>query len=86
MIEFSRIVLPITIENMRFAICLDNKGCEASLELRKIYQLSSPESNDPEGYLRIIDESGEDYLYNKKAFEVIELPQRTERKLIATLG
>jgi hypothetical protein len=65
---------------MRFAICLDNNGYEASLELRKIYQVSSPESNDPEGYIRIIDESGEDYRYNKKAFEVIELPptSRTE--------
>jgi len=71
---------------MRFAICLDNKGYEASLELRKIYQVSSPEGNDPDGYVRIIDESGEDYLYNQKAFEVIELPQRTERKLIATFS
>ncbi len=62
------------------------QGYEATLELRKIYQVSSPESNDPDGYIRIIDESGEDYLYHKKAFEVIGLPQRTERKLIATFS
>jgi hypothetical protein len=70
---------------MTFAICLDNEGKEAALELRKIYQVVTPEKNDPKGYIRIIDESGEDYLYDKRAFEIIELPARTERKLIATL-
>jgi len=70
---------------MVFAICVDNEGYEAALELRKIYQVLPPEQNDPEDYIRIIDESGEDYLYNKRAFEVVDLPQRTERKLIATL-
>ena len=52
---------------MRFAICLDNKDYEASLELRKIYQVSSPESNDPDGYIRIIDESGEDLSLQQKS-------------------
>ena len=69
---------------MTFAICLDNEGYEVSLELRKIYQVVRPEANDPKGYIRVIDESGEDYLYNAKAFETIELPSRTERKLIAS--
>lgn len=71
---------------MTFAICLDNEGYEASLELRKIYQVLPPESNDPRGYIRIIDESGEDYLYNAKAFESVQLPPRTERKVRATLA
>ena len=70
---------------MRFAICIDNEGYEASLELRKLYQVVEPEKNDPKDYLRIVDESGEDYLYYKKSFEVIDLPQRAERKLLATL-
>jgi len=70
---------------MTFAICLDNEGYEASLELRKIYQVLPPEANDPTDYVRIVDESGEDYLYAKTGFELIELPQRTERKLRATL-
>ncbi len=70
---------------MTFAICIDNEGYEAALELRKIYQVVSAEPNDPKDYVRVIDESGEDYLYHKSAFEVIDLPQRTERKLIATL-
>ena len=70
---------------MTFAICLDNEGYEASLELRKIYQVLSPEANDPKGYIRVVDESGEDYLYNAKAFEIIALPPRARSKLIATL-
>lgn len=68
-----------------FAICIDNDGYEAALELRKIYQVLPPEANDPKEYVRIIDESGEGYLYNRKAFEMIDLPQRTERKVMATL-
>jgi len=71
---------------MTFAICLDNEGYEASLELRKIYQVVPPEANDPRGYIRIVDESGEDYLYNARAFESVQLPPRTERKVRATLA
>src|SRR6185295_11245436 len=56
---------------MTFAICLDNEGYEASLELRKIYLVARPEANDPKGYIRVIDESGEDYLYVAKGFEII---------------
>ena len=70
---------------MTFAISPNNQGYEAALELRKIYQVLPPEANDPKDYVRIVDESGEDYLYVKKCFELIELPQRTERKLLATL-
>jgi len=57
--------------NMTFAICLDNEGYEASLELRKIYQVLPPETNDLKDYVRVVDESGEDYLYQKKGFELI---------------
>ena len=70
---------------MTFAVCLDNEGYEASLDLRKIYRVLPPDSNDPKGYIRVIDESGEDYLYGAKGFEIIELPPRVERKLAATL-
>jgi hypothetical protein len=71
---------------MTFAICLDNEGYEAALELRKLYMVAPPEANDPKGYLRIIDESGEDYLYTAAGFEILELPPRIERKLVASLG
>jgi hypothetical protein len=71
---------------MTFAICLDNEGYEAALELRKIYQVLPPEPKDPRGYIRIVDESGEDYLYNAKAFETVQFPPRTERKVKAILA
>ena len=71
---------------MTFAICLNNEGYEASLELRKIYHVLPPEPNDPRGYIRIIDESGADYLYNAKAFEAVQLPPRTERKVRVILA
>jgi len=71
---------------MTFAICLNNESYEASLELRKIYQVLPPEPERPRGYIRIVDESGEDYLYNAKAFETVRLPPRTERKVRATLA
>ena len=71
---------------MMFAICLNNEGYEAALELRKIYQVLPLQPNDPRGYIRIVDESGEDYLYNAKAFETVQLPPRTERKLRDTLA
>ena len=70
---------------MRFAICIDNEGYEASLELPKVYQVLAPEKNDPKDYIRVIDESGEDYLYDKKSFEVVDLPQRIERKVLASM-
>lgn len=60
----------------RFAVCLDNSGYEASLERRKLYEVVS----DPEalryGQIRIIDESGEDYLFSQDRF--IELPLSEE--------
>ncbi len=71
---------------MTFAICLNNEGYEASLELRKIYQVLPPEPNDPCRYIRIVDESGEDCLYAAKGFEAVQLPPRTERKVRATLA
>lgn len=70
---------------MSFALCLDNEGYEASLELRKLYPVLPPEPNDPVGYLRVIDESGEDYLYIAAAFEVVTFPPQLEQRLTATL-
>jgi hypothetical protein len=64
-----------------FALCLDNKDCEASLELLKLYPLAPAERNDPTGYIRIIDESGEDYLYPAAAFDIMILPARIKRRI-----
>ena len=64
----------------RFAICLKNKGCE-DLVVRKIYPVLPDEKAAREKYIRVIDESGEDYLYPASYFFVIELPQKVERVL-----
>ena len=64
----------------RFAICLKNKGSE-DLIVRKVYQVLLDEKAQKQGLLRVIDESGEDYLYPAGYFFVIDLPQKIERTL-----
>ncbi len=68
----------------RFALCLDNKGYEASLIPRKIYEVIPDEQAEQDDFIRIVDESGEDYLYHVSRFAFIELPEEVERALIAT--
>jgi len=68
----------------RFAICLKNKDCE-DLVVRKIYPVLPDEKAKRVNYLRIIDESGEDYLYPASYFFVMELPQKIEQTLRRTL-
>jgi hypothetical protein len=65
---------------IRFAICLKNKGSE-DLEIRKVYQVLPDEKAEKQRLLRIIDESGEDYLYPVTYFFLIDLPQKVERSL-----
>jgi hypothetical protein len=63
-------------------ICLNNEGYEASLEKRKIYVASIDDDADKHGLMRIVDESGEDYLYPAKLFALIELPPRVHRAVL----
>jgi hypothetical protein len=63
-----------------FALCIENKDCE-DLERRKIYQVLPDEAAKKEGYLRIIDESGEDYLYPESYFILIQLPREVQEAL-----
>jgi hypothetical protein len=66
-----------------FVVCVENEGYPASLERRKIY-LSLPDpAAEKDGLLRVIDESGEDYLYPKKLFSSIDLPPALEKVLAA---
>ena len=64
-----------------FAVCVRNRGYAASLEVRKLY----PVVNDPEAatedLIRVIDESGEDYLYPARLFQKIALPVELQRAL-----
>jgi len=65
----------------RFAVCIDNADYPASLELYKIYCVVPDTNAAREGLLRIIDESGEDYLYPAEWFVPVELPLRVTRLL-----
>jgi hypothetical protein len=71
-------------ENMppRFAVCINNTNYPASLELHKIYQVLLDEEAARDGDIRVIDESGEDYLYPASSFVVIEVPQEVERAIL----
>ncbi len=63
-----------------FAVCVDNSGYPASLELFKIYRILHDETAAIDGDLRVIDESGEDYLYSANRFVLVVLPKAvTER-------
>jgi hypothetical protein len=66
----------------RFLICVDNKGYAVSLEKRKIY-LALPDTDAlKHGQVRVIDESGEDYLYPKSLFLPITVPQSVRKAIL----
>jgi len=67
----------------QLALCLRNKGYEVSLERRKIYQVLPDRDAAAHGQLRVIDESGEDYLYPATFFVLIKLPRTVRRAVLA---
>ena len=62
----------------QFVVCIKNDNYPASLELRKIYQVIADARAAEHGQIRVIDESGEDYLYPASFFVPIELPKAVE--------
>ena len=64
-----------------FVLCIDNGGYPESLEKRKFYEVIDDSEAFKEGLIRIVDESGEDYLYAKDMFVDIVLPQQLEKAL-----
>ena len=67
-------------QEIKFAVCITDT--EPDLEMRKIYQVMPDEKAEKEGHLRIIDESGEDYLYPANYFVPVEVPKEAERTLL----
>jgi hypothetical protein len=65
---------------IRFVLCIRNDGAD-DLELRKAYQVIADPGAGKEGYIRVIDESGEDYLYPAEYFVPIELPTGAAKAL-----
>ena len=73
------------MKTKQFAVCLRNHGYEVSLERRKIYQVLPDPDAAKHRQVRIIDESGDDYLYPQNFFAPIELPQPIRRAVLAAV-
>lgn len=70
----------------KFVICVNNQDYAASLEVRKIYPVLPDEQANKHNYIRVIDESGEDYLYPAAYFVAIELPEEVKEALALSSG
>ena len=70
-------------EEYQFAICVTNDGYPASLELWKVYRVLPDDGAAKRELIRIIDESGEDYLYSENWFVPIKLPRAVEEAMLA---
>ena len=66
----------------RFAVCVRNEGYEASLERNKIYPVLPDDEAEQDGDLRVVDESGEDYLFSADRFVTIEVPSAVKASLL----
>ena len=67
----------------KYALCINNKDYEASLIPRKIYEIIPDERAKKDDFVRVIDESGEDYLYHNSHFVLLELPIEVEKALVS---
>jgi hypothetical protein len=66
-------------EQTRFAVCINNAGYAASLELRKLYEVIADAEAEEDHMIRVVDESGEDYLYSADRFVLAPLPVAVEQ-------
>lgn len=64
-----------TIKASHFAVCINNEGYQASLEVGKLYRVIPDAEAASHGYIRIVDESGEDYGYTAERFFPLDVPQ-----------
>jgi hypothetical protein len=64
-------------------VCVDNEGCPVALEKRKIYVTLRDQAAEKNNLIRIVDESGDDYLYPKTFFRPIALPQTVKKAVLA---
>ncbi len=65
----------------QFVICIENRDYPAALEIRKVYEVLVDDKATARGFLRVVDESGDDYLYPEGYFVKIELPEDAEKAL-----
>jgi hypothetical protein len=69
-------------KELRFAICVNNKGYVDDLKVRTVYQILPDESAARSDYLRVVDETGEDYLYPASFFVLIDVPAEAAEALL----
>lgn len=78
-------MISTTHPNRRLVICICNEGYDVSLERRKLYEaIEDPEATDT-GQIRVIDESGEDYLFPKEYFVAVDLPATTVQAVLEAI-
>ena len=70
------------MNSTRFVICIDNRAYPVSLERRKLYEVVPDGAAEQRDHIRIIDESGEDYLYPSRCFVEADLPEETRAALV----
>ena len=70
-------------QSKQLVVCIHNEGYAASLEKRKIYVSLRDQAAEKHGLMRIVDESGEDYLYPKTFFRPVALPQSVRKAVLA---
>ena len=81
--EAAAVTMTRTRRKKSFVVCLSNDGYSASLEPRKIYVALRDVEAERNGFLRIVDESGGDYLYAREGFAPIKLPRGLQQALDA---
>ena len=77
--------MPVTAKKRHFLLCISNDGCE-DLEPRKVYEQLPDECAASEGCVRVIDDSGEDYVYPATCFVPVELTREAEDALSSGRG
>ena len=70
-------------QSKQLVVCINNEGYPASLEKRKIYLALRDATADKRGLIRVVDESGDDYLYPKTFFRSIALPEAIKKAVLA---
>ena len=75
-----------TSDVQRFVVCLSNDGYPASLQVGKLYRLVPDNQALQHGYLRVVDESGEDYAYASDRFFPVNLPAEVKQVLLSAAG
>ncbi len=73
-------------KDLHFAVCINNEGYEASLELGKLYQVIPDEEADANDLIRVVDESGEDYAFAVTRFHALEVPSIVQKALLSFRG